>query len=154
MALPDFEVPSEWLAGVIALSRAIADAHPERHTLPEQDVAQLRERFAMRRCATGNIMLHQWKQSDPRDLHDHAWDSVSIILSGGYWEVTSSGRHWCAPGDVLFRRAEDLHRVELEPDTVPCSLFITGITRREAGFHTAEGWVPYAEYMRRFEARA
>ena len=38
------------------------------------------------------VKLHRFLRSDPaRDLHDHPWDFVSIILWGGYYEETESG---------------------------------------------------------------
>jgi hypothetical protein len=97
----------------------------------------------------GGIAVHEWISSDQRHLHDHPYDCVSIILRGGYWEVTAEGRIWREKGDIIFRRAEQAHRVELDPEQPkPISLFISGPQIRAFGFHTDKGWVaakPYRE---------
>lgn len=62
------------------------------------------------------LRLHCIECSDAdRELHDHPFSFVSIILRGGYWEHTPDGRRtWYGPGSVVFRSAEALHRLELE----------------------------------------
>lgn len=87
-----------------------------------------------------NLYLHHFTRSDdPRGLHDHPWDFVSLMLAGSYREVTESGavvRHW---GAVAIRRAEHRHRIELlsKPDGTSrrCwSIVLTGPRRRPWGF--------------------
>lgn len=91
----------------------------------------------------GCVYLHQWQRDDNEEPHDHPWDFTVLILHVGYWEITPEGRFWRKPGDVVFHKAEDRHRVELETDhevhhdVAPLSLVITGPRRREWGF-----WVP------------
>ena len=96
------------------------------------------------------------KSDDDRALHDHPFDSISIVLKGGYWEHRKDGsRKWCGPGTIIRRKAEDAHRLELRVDHgwawvehVPCwSLFITGPWRRDWGFHTGYGWVYWRDYL-------
>lgn len=98
------------------------------------------------------IYLHIFYRSDyDRALHDHPWDSVSVVLSGGYFEHTPPrGSQWRPPGSVIVRRAEDLHRVQL-PSEFACAvtLFITGRRRRQWGFDCEEGWRSYPEWMGR-----
>lgn len=112
----------------------------------------LAERLIIKRSPEGCIYMHRWYTSDPDSLHDHPWDSVSVIIDTGYWEVTPAGRFWRKPGDITFRKATDLHRVELEtalkyPKAAhPLSLFITGPEVREWGFHTANGFVVGRDY--------
>lgn len=116
-----------------------------------------------RQSSTGwfSARIHKILRSDKdRDLHDHPQDYCSIILRGGYYEVTPgpvidgdeqlwTQRRWYGPGSVLFRRAESPHRLILPGDRHTVSLFITGPRRREWGFHTPEGWVPWKEYEAR-----
>jgi hypothetical protein len=91
----------------------------------------------------GSIYVHEWLESDPRGMHDHWYDCVSIVLDGGYWEVTPQGRFWRAPGDIIFRRAEEPRRIEIDPaHPMPRSLFITGPKRRAMRFHNVKGSVP------------
>lgn len=89
-----------------------------------------------------------------RDLHDHPWHFVSIILEGGYTEEIelASGpfplceRHRYRAGDVLFRHAEHRHRLELDDGSECLSLVFTSQNVREWGFWTKAGFVPWHEY--------
>ncbi len=98
------------------------------------------------------IYVHYWRRSDPSDFHCHPWDFVALVLRVGYWEVTPAGRFWRPPGSVIFHKAEDMHRIELEADDevtggfLPVSLVIAGKNRRRWGFHTPQGFVDAEEY--------
>ena len=35
-----------------------------------------------------NIFLHKFLKGDPDDVHDHPWNYVTVILKGGYYEIT------------------------------------------------------------------
>jgi hypothetical protein len=91
------------------------------------------------------IYLHKILRSDDeRALHDHPWHNISVILKGGYKEIQGipCGERWYyrRPGNVIFRRATLPHRLVVL-NKEPCwSLFITGPTIREWGFHCARGW--------------
>ena len=76
----------------------------------------------------GNVYLHEILRSDDdRALHDHPWDSTSYVLEGGYVEHLPGGDQvWRAPGSVIQRKAEDLHRLELLDGQPALSLFFTG----------------------------
>lgn len=70
-----------------------------------------------------NVYVHQILQSDDdRALHDHPWWNVSIILSGGYYEVMPDDwnpRGQVATrrmGNIIFRRATAAHRLQLRGD--------------------------------------
>lgn len=100
------------------------------------------------------------RSDDDRALHDHPQDYCSIILRGGYYELTpaygvgegferriiGTYSRWYGPGDVLFRRAESLHRLVVPDGETTVTLFITGPRRREWGFQTSSGWMPWKEY--------
>ena len=62
-----------------------------------------------------NMFLHNFHKGDPDDLHDHPWPYLTIILRGGYWEHTPTGRHWRPTGTFRFAGSNSLHRIELEP---------------------------------------
>jgi hypothetical protein len=96
-----------------------------------------------------------------RDLHDHPWDFVSIVLRGGYVEArpldqqvrdfsAADGGERCryvfrGPGSVAYRRAKDRHRIVfVAPDT--WTLLISGAKTNSWGFHTFFGKVPWREY--------
>lgn len=84
------------------------------------------------------------RSDDDRAFHDHPWPYLTVILRGGYYEVRpqfdKSGiyqgatRKWHGPGSVLLRRARSWHRLELPPDGVAVTLFITGPKRQAWGF--------------------
>lgn len=107
-----------------------------------------------------NIYLHQiLRPDDDRALHDHPWWNVSLVLKGGYREVTPARPEgsWRAAGSIVFRGAQALHRLELAPAKVsdiglvagwlPCwSLFITGPRIREWGFSCPKGWVHWRDF--------
>lgn len=117
----------------------------------------------------GDIKLHHILRSDEeRDLHDHPWSFVSLILWGGYWEHTaefvfgdprydyrdsvsglpSTRRTWHGPGSILRRPAPSPHRLELPRGRSAWTLVITGPRTREWGFRTICGWLPWNEYAR------
>ena len=92
--------------------------------------------------------VHQILRSDEdRHPHDHPWWYVTIILRGGYWEITPvsarfsddtwlATRRWRGPGSILFRRAQSFHCIELPTSWGEVSddcwtLFITGPKRKD-----------------------
>lgn len=106
-----------------------------------------------------NVYFHVQTQSDPeRPLHDHPWDSTSVILAGGYDEMLAKLNRWedgtealteprgfaRKPGDVIHRPAAWAHRLIL-PSHIPysMSLFSTGPKVRDWGFWTDNGWIAF-----------
>lgn len=99
-----------------------------------------------------NVYLHHILRSDDdRALHDHPWLNVSIVLKGGYEEVTPAGARWHGPGSIVFRRAVARHRLVLPVRgggiRYCWSLFITGPRIRNWGFHCPQGWVPWQTFV-------
>jgi hypothetical protein len=98
--------------------------------------------------------IHRIMRSDAaRDLHDHPWDNVSIVLRGGYYEeMPDASAHcgvrlvWRGPGAVVYREAEDRHRLHIVGRYEAWTLFIVFRKRRIWGFHTNRGFVPWHEY--------
>ncbi len=101
------------------------------------------------------IYLHKLCVSDPdRDLHDHPWSFISILVWGRYTEYV--------PGRVRrvrwfnVRHATDAHRVVLDKrfdgeDKPVYTILLRGRRQREFGFHTEEGWFHWREYNARNE---
>lgn len=120
-----------------------------------------------------NVYLHHFVGDDPdRALHDHPWHSVSIILKGGYEEILPCELHGsrCTrnrkrrrPGQVIYRKPEQAHRVVLfrkqrggvygtAPYTniIPAwTIFITGPWKRHWGFHCPNGWRHWRDFVDR-----
>ena len=88
--------------------------------------------------------FHQILADDPdRYWHDHPWDYTTRLLSGaGYIEHTPSGAVSYRPGDVLVRKAGQLHRLELIDGPV-WTYFVTGRWKRAWGFMTERGWIDH-----------
>lgn len=117
------------------------------------------------------VMVHQFYRSDEdRDLHDHPWNFLTLILRGGYWEETrvkngdtglvaahyrATGEildqvcmTWRNPGEILYRPATFKHAVRLQTGTEGkvWTLVIKSKRVREWGFWTREGWVDWKTY--------
>ena len=74
-----------------------------------------------------NILLHEMLDDDHGEgVHSHLCSYITVILRGGYWETLNDGKYWRPPGYIGFRSANTLHRVDLEPNTKPLTLFIPG----------------------------
>lgn len=105
-------------------------------------------RWWMRRTKEhGSEYLHQiLRDDDDRALHDHPWDSTSIVLQGTLREVLPYGERLLTPGSITSRKAEDAHRLEVVDGPV-WTLFITGPVSREWGFHCPNGWVHWEDFV-------
>ena len=96
-----------------------------------------------------NIFIHRFLKSDPDDLHDHPWAFFSIILSGGYWEYTESGKSWRGAFTSRYAPANTFHRVELDKNIPYCwTIFIPFMSTRDWGFKTINGWINHEDYFK------
>lgn len=102
--------------------------------------------YIIPRNAGANVYLHCLKRSDEDVMHDHPWDSTSFIIAGGFKEHTPAGSFVRNPGDIVIRKAEDPHWLELQPGYQSISLFFTGPKYREWGFHCPNGWVDWQTF--------
>jgi hypothetical protein len=103
-------------------------------------------RFYLMHTQELSVRYHEIVQSDDaRVMHDHPWDFVSVLLAGSYLEVTPAGERCYAAGDVVVRRAEDAHRLEVLDGPV-WTLVSTTKPLRRWGFYTPEGWVHWRDY--------
>jgi hypothetical protein len=126
-----------------------------RHDLIDRDYM---ERWTLT-TPLGQIRLHNILRSDnDRHHHDHPFDFVSLILSGGYLEHRPNKPvRICLPKTLVWRRAEDLHFLKLLGGCPAWTLVLAAPKRRSWGFATEEGWVDardYDEWMAMREAVA
>lgn len=98
-------------------------------------------RTTLFKCKLFSIKIHKVLISDTGDLHDHPWNYMSIILKGGYYEHTKSGKQWYKPGSILFRKGDVPHKLEI-PDGKTCmSLIFTTRKWRDWGFIQDGKWI-------------
>jgi hypothetical protein len=116
------------------------------------------ERFYILSTSLIGIYLHRFWSSDDDGLHDHPWNSVSILLKGAYMEEEPE-RQGVPYGPTVIRKRSPMHppfkvrsKYAAHRITVPdgtegqCwSLFIRfGLKRRTWGFYwknnKEDGW--------------
>ena len=127
---------------------------PPDFVIGPKDEPYLRRWWIIPRNRFFNIYLHNILHDDEdRALHDHPWHNVSIVLSGGYIEVTPRGSFCRDQGSITFRRATTAHRLVLrkthpQAQSKPAwTLFIAGPVIREWGFHCRKGWVHWRDFV-------
>lgn len=109
------------------------------------------------------VRVHHILQSDDdRAFHDHPWSYMTIVLRGGYFEVTpiydASGiykgvaREWVGAGSIRFRRAKSWHRLEIPEGRAAWTLFITFKKQQAWGFLEKPATkIYYRDYLERGE---
>lgn len=173
---PYFDLPGYMLRGWVLGYHSAARNH-DNATWHGRTRGRLHAALTARIAIRAHTIL---RSDSDRAQHDHPVDSISIVLSGGYWEV---GRppghaqlcpltyralldylpeatdenaetlalfnvHWRGPGAIVFRRAEDSHRLVLPTGAPPArTLWLIGRKRRSWGFHAPDGWVHWREYL-------
>jgi len=104
------------------------------------------------------VYLHRIHQPDQdRDPHDHPWPFVSFVLSGGYTERVwaDKKRRRNDLHSMEFRRGRwSLHRMRadrahriLSVEDQLWTLVLTGPRKRDWGFWTRDGLVPWRDYL-------
>jgi hypothetical protein len=122
-------------------------------TYHEPDREKYLERFYILSTSWLGIYLHRFWASDDDGLHDHPWNSVSILLSGCYYEEEPE-RQNVPYGPTVIKLRKPLHPIlkvrskhaahritvdEKQPGA--WSLFIRfGLKRRKWGFYRDRGW--------------
>lgn len=109
------------------------------------------------------IALHIFHRSDANDLHDHPWNFVSLILWRGYIEetfefnpffhkdkyrITRRKQKRYYPGQILIRKAEHAHRVQLINGKKAITLVFMSRYIRQWGFFTKNGWSNFIDYFK------
>lgn len=108
------------------------------------------------------VRVHRILRSDlDRELHDHPWPNVSIVLRGGYAEIlpTDPGQaakwdnahfisKWRSPGSVVRRKSGDRHRIYIPEGQEAWTIFITGPWERDWGFYTRTGWQYWRDFLK------
>lgn len=106
------------------------------------------------RAGGWQFLLHKFVADDhTRELHDHPWWFVTLILWRGYREHLPGGivkRRW--PGMILFRRATHQHSVTLVDGKSAWTCVLTGSKSRTWGFWVdkinGKGFMDFRTYFR------
>jgi len=130
------------------LRRAVLPDRDPDFVIGDEPTPYLLRWWLLPRNRVFNVYFHEFLRSDDdRALHDHPWINVSLVLSGGYDEVTPNGTFRRRVGDVVFRLPRSRHRIALINE-MPCeTLFLTGPRVREWGFWCPQGWVPWQQFV-------
>jgi hypothetical protein len=125
--------------GLVLWAQTIMASPPDFWVGDEAD-PQLRRWYVVPKNAKANVFLHLFLKDD-EVLHDHPFDSTSVLIAGGYREHYGDGSFVDWPsGSVVRREAETAHRIALI-DGPAVSLFLTGPYQREWGFiRPGIGW--------------
>jgi hypothetical protein len=143
-----------------------------RHSEPYDEIADYMERrwvFRLGRWGKnakyGYVAgrLNRILRSDSdRALHDHPWPYVTLILRGGYYEVTEKPWYsmttgecfpetkvqWYGPGSILFRGTKHKHRLVLPTGQTALTLFITLPFKQQWGFFVNGVKVYWRDYLK------
>lgn len=81
-----------------------------------------------------SVRVHHWLgPDDDRAFHDHPWWFGTVVLRGGYTDVSPAGSEHLRAGNVRFRRA--VHRHTVVPDRGGAwTVIVTGRRIRPWGF--------------------
>ena len=96
------------------------------------------------------IFIHHFTRSDKDlHLHDHPWDFYSLVLKGGYVELTKDGTVTRNPGDFGFIAAEKLHQIKSLLTDSSWTLIFRGKRKRVWGYDVDGEWVDNIKYRQR-----
>lgn len=95
------------------------------------------------------LYLHKIMGPDiDRELHDHPWNFIPIILRGGYVQENEDGLYSSfSAGTYRYMKAERAHRIVRLYRIPTWTLCFVGHRRRDWGFYTDHGWVNYKEFL-------
>ncbi len=101
------------------------------------------------------LRIHKWICSDDdRAMHDHPYWFFTLVLKGGYDDVTPkkhkfAGRETLRAGSIRFRRAKHIHTVQINKSPTWTLLF-TGPPLRKWGFWVDGGkrWQKSSNYFK------
>lgn len=109
-----------------------------------------------------SIRLHHWIGSDdPRYMHDHAWGFYTLVLKGGYTDISQIGdipadhtypstlRQHLKRGSLTYRPAHHRHTVQTDSGGA-WTLLLVGPFKRKWGFYVDGEYVGVREYFRKF----
>lgn len=130
-------------------------AFMQRMVIPCQDGLVYLVRLRIVQTPQFAVYLHDINEPDgDRDPHDHPWTFWSFVLRGSYTETLHVMPHVLldATRENTWRRwslhrmgRETAHRITHAAPGLK-TLILTGPRKRNWGFHTEDGFVPWQDY--------
>lgn len=109
------------------------------------------KRYDLARVFGRKLMAHIILQPDAdRDMHDHPWNFLTLVLGGGYYEETNKpgdSIRWNPTGTIRVNRAGFAHRISSLPKGYAVTLVLRGRRSRDWGFLTRCGWQYWRDYI-------
>lgn len=134
---------------VLAWTQLITGSRDPDLTIQDGDrLAYLQRWHVLPKMLAGGTNIHRILRSDKDVPHDHPWDNTTYVLDGEMIDEALDGtRTLLKPGDIFHRKAEDAHRLILEPGMIVTTMFFFGERRRDWGFHCPGGrWIHWREF--------
>lgn len=132
-------------AALGALVGPVARRTRKRMRLRRADGRVYLDRWGFEWKPLGGIFVHRMHAPDPgKDVHDHPWTFVSVILKGGYIERFSSVREIDSsryrprrPGSFKRVRLDEAHTITRLIGATSWSLVVHGPNVRKWGFYVS-----------------
>lgn len=132
-SLPPFAVVS-----MLAMARRFMRQEPSQILGRDEKDPYLLRWWLEKDPQLGSVYLHHMLRSDAEnEKHDHPSDNLSIVLDGEMGEHTDEGFFIRKPGDIIARKAEQRHRIEIQSPII--TMWVMGPKIREWGFWRKEG---------------
>lgn len=97
-----------------------------------------------------SLRLHHWLSSDDsRNLHDHPWNFITIVLWNSYLDVVENGSEEVKLLRPKYRNASHKHRVVVSPSGC-WSLLLTSGRYRRWGFWIKDKFMKANKYFLTF----
>ena len=81
-----------------------------------------------------HVCFNLFTSSDLDIEHNHPWGYFTLVLSGGYYEITDDKKEWRGPGWWAFRRHDEFHRVQIPEGGHAMTFFIKGRRKKNSTF--------------------
>jgi hypothetical protein len=123
----------------------------ERMTIGPPECPIMKRLTIVRHRRFGSLRLHLFMpNADDRDVHDHPWPFLTLVVSGWYDDMKNDGegivlRERMSRGKVRYRSATHQHRTRVGPDGC-LTVVVTGPVVRGWGFLRDGRWIPWRRY--------
>jgi hypothetical protein len=127
--------------GLQQAQRSTRWAFMERFEVPNLDDPTLTylTRWRVVQTPWFSIYVHKIGTPDSRELHDHPWSFLSLVLRGGYRERRSYDSPLVRVRRLNLKRSTDLHYIAELDRTPTWTFLLVGPRRRDWGYVDRDG---------------